>query len=214
MNCQSCKAAIPDGGKFCPECGATAKTSSSCTHCGEENPPTSSFCAGCGQSLKSKQHSQNGGVQTQEVSSDFVYLLSEEKMRTISSSGVRIPYGCFAVTLVNGAINGVHDRVSSSKDDSSVISEFLKSVSEFARALVGQKNNDVKTYIVNDLQGLPLISYVHPIKLPAVHNASLKFDFWLEFTDLQVSSVDGSLGLFFQRTMGGKTKISTAELGR
>jgi len=211
MNCQSCKAAIPDGGKFCPECGATAKSSSSCTYCGEQNPPNSSFCAGCGQSLKSKQHSQNGGVQTQEVSSDFVYLLSEEKMRTISSSGVRIPYGCFAVTLVNGAINGVHDRISSSKDNSSVISEFLKSVSEFARALVGQKNNDVKTYIVNDLQGLPLISYVHPIKLPAIHNASLKFDFWLEFTDLQVSSVDGSLGLFFQRTMGGKTKISTAE---
>jgi ribosomal protein L37AE/L43A len=211
MNCQSCKAEIPAGGKFCPECGATASSTISCTHCGEQNPPNSTFCAGCGKSLKSQSQMQEAGAQIQDAISDFVYLLSDEKMRAISTSSIRIPYGCFAVTLVNGVVNGVRDQISSSSSEPSAILEFFRSVSEFARGLVGQKNNDVKTYIVSNCQGLPLISYVHSAKLPTTNNAALRFDFWLEAPSGQADSSVGALGLFIQKTIGSKTKLSTAE---
>ena len=211
MNCQSCKAEIPAGGKFCPECGATASSTISCTHCGDQNPPNATFCAGCGNSLKSQSQLQQVGAQTQDAILDFVYLLSVEKMRAIAASSDRIPYGYFAVTLVNGVVNGVHDQISSGSAEPSAISDFFRSVSEFARGLIGQKNNDVKTYFVSNCQGLPLISYVHSVNLPATNNVTLRFDFWLEAVAGQVDSTGGALGLFIQRTMSTKTKLSTAE---
>ncbi len=211
MNCPLCKAEIPAGGKFCPKCGATASSNITCTHCGEQNPSNFTFCAGCGKSLKSQSQSQQVNAQTQDSIPDFVYLLSEEKMRAISASSIRIPYGYFAVTLVNGVFNGVRDQISSSSSEPSAISEFFRSVSEFARGLVGQVNNDVKTYIVSNCQGLPLISYVHAVKLPAANNATLRFDFWLDAVAGQVDSTSGALGLFIQKTMGTKTQLTSAE---
>jgi ribosomal protein L37AE/L43A len=211
MNCPLCKAEIPAGGKFCPKCGATASSNITCTHCGEQSPSNFTFCAGCGKSLKSQSQSQQVDAQTQDSIPDFVYLLSEEKMRAISASSTRIPYGYFAVTLVNGVFNGVRDQISSSSSEPSAISEFFRSVSEFARGLVGQVNNDVKTYIVSNCQGLPLISYVHAVKLPAANNATLRFDFWLDAVAGQVDSTSGALGLFIQKTMGTKTKLTSAE---
>jgi ribosomal protein L37AE/L43A len=166
---------------------------------------------GCGNSLKSQYQMQQAGTQTQDAISDFVYLLSEEKIRAMSAPSIRIPYGCFAVTLVNGVVNGVQDQISSTSSEPSSISEFFRSVSEFARGLVGQKNNDVKTYIVSNCQGLPLISYIHSAKLPTTNNATLRFDFWLEAIPGQVDSTGGALGLFIQKTMGRKTRLSTAE---
>ena len=209
MNCNSCNAAIPVGGKFCPECGATASFTASCSHCGEQNPPNSTFCAGCGKSLKAQATAALPG--TQDYASDFVYLLSEEKMRAVSTSSVRIPYGCFAVTLVNGAVHEILDQVTAGNSEPSAIAAFFKSVSEFARGLVGQKNNDVKTYIVSNCQGLPLISYVHPVKLPSVSNANLRFDFWLENTGGEAGSAGAPIGLFLQRVLSGKNRLSTSE---
>jgi hypothetical protein len=132
-------------------------------------------------------------------------------MRAVSTTNVRIPYGCFAVTLVNGVVNGIQDQISSNSSEPSAISDFFKSVSEFARGLIGQKNNDVKTYVVSNCQGLPLISYVHPVKPPAVGNSNLRFDFWLEASPEQSEPAGGPLGLFLQRMMANKTKLSTAE---
>lgn len=211
MKCTSCNAEIPAAGKFCPECGATSDQTMPCTHCGEHNATNSTFCAGCGKSLKSQAQSQQVSAGSQDASMDFVYLLSDEKMRAVSTSNVRIPYGCFAVTLVNGVVNGIQDQISSNSSEPSAISDFFKSVSEFARGLIGQKNNDVKTYVVSNCQGLPLISYVHPVKLPAVANSNLRFDFWLEASPEQSEPAGGSLGLFLQRTMANKTRLSTAE---
>jgi hypothetical protein len=211
MKCHSCNAEIPVGGKFCPECGATSSHTMLCTHCGEHNPSNSTFCAGCGKSLKSQVQPQQASTDSQDVSSDFVYLLSEEKMRAFSTSNVRIPYGCFAITLVNGVVNGIQDQISSSSSEPSAITEFFKSVTEFARGLIGQKNNDVKTYIVSNCQGLPLISYVHPLKLPSVGNSNLRFDFWLDASNVKSEQTGGPLGLFLQRMMANKTRLSTAE---
>ena len=211
MNCQSCKAEIPVGGKFCPECGATVSLTSSCTYCGEQNPTKSTFCAGCGQSLKNQSSSNQWGNVDQDVSSEFVYLLSEEKLRDITATSVRIPYGCFAITVVNGVVNSVHNQISSSTNESSAISNFFKSVSEFARGLIGQKNNDVKTFIVSNCQGLPLISYVHPVKLATINNTNLRFDFWLEAAADKGDTTAGSLGVYLQRYMKNKNKISIAD---
>jgi len=211
MECQSCNAEMPAGGKFCPECGASSANTTPCTHCGEHNQSNSTFCAGCGKPLKSKAQLQQDSAGTKDASSDFVYLLSEEKMRAVSTSNVRVPYGCFAVTLVNGAVNDIQDQISPNSSEPSAITDFFKSVSEFARGLIGQKNNDVKTYIVSNCQGLPLISYVHPVNLPAAGNSNLRFDFWLETSTGQIESTGGPLGLFLQRVMENKTKFSTAE---
>ena len=211
MKCNSCNADIPFGGKFCSECGATSDQTMPCTYCGEQNPPNSTFCAGCGKSIKNQSKPQQISEVSQSASPEFVYLLSEEKMRDVSTNNVRIPYGCFAVTLVNGVVNGIQDQISPNNSEPSAISDFFKSVTEFARGLIGQKNNDVKTYIVNNCQGLPLISYVHPVKLPAVNNSNLRFDFWLETSSVQTEVTGGALGLFLQRMMENKTKLSTAE---
>jgi hypothetical protein len=211
MKCQSCNAEIPAGGKFCPECGASSSQITPCTHCGEHNPSNSTFCAGCGNSLKSQAQPQQASTGSQDVSTDFVYLLSEEKMRAVTTSNVRIPYGCFAVTLVNGVVNGIQDQISSNSSEPSEITDFFKSVSEFARGLIGQKNNDVRTYIVSNCQGLPLISYVHPVKLPAIGNSNLRFDFWLDASNGKSEQTGGPLGLFLQSMMANKTRLSTAE---
>ena len=211
MKCQSCTAEIPAGGKFCPECGATSSQATPCTHCGEHNPFNSTFCAGCGKSLKSQAQPQQTSTGSQDVLTDFVYLLSEEKMRAVSTSNVRIPYGCFAVTSVNGVVNSIQDQISANSSDPSALTDFFKSVSEFARGLIGQKNNDVRTYIVSNCQGLPLISYVHPVKLPASGNSSLRFDFWLEASNEKIEQTGGPLGLFIQRMMANKTRLSTTE---
>jgi len=211
MKCTSCNAEIPAAGKFCPECGATSAQTVPCTYCGEHNASNSTFCAGCGKSLKSQTQSLQVSASFQDSPTDFVYLLSDEKMRAVSTSNVRIPYGCFAVTLVNGVVNGIQDQISSNSSDPSAVSDFFKSVSEFARGLIWQKNNDVKTYVVSNCQGLPLISYVHPVKLQAVANSNLRFDFWLEASPEQSEPAGGPLGLFLQRTMANKTRLSTAE---
>ena len=211
MKCQSCNADMPAGGKFCTECGATTAATTPCTHCGEHNPSNSTFCAGCGKSFKSQVQVQQSVASSQDAPTDFVYLLSEEKMRAVSTSNVRIPYGCFAVTLVNGVVNGIQDQISPNSSEPSAISDFFKSVSEFARGLIGQKNNDVKTFIVSNCQGLPLISYVHPVKISAASNSSLRFDFWLETTTGQSEPTGGPLGLFLQRMTENKTRLSTAE---
>ena len=211
MNCTSCNAEIPSAGKFCPECGATSAQTMPCTYCGEHNASNSTFCAGCGKSLKSQAQSLQVSAGFQDASTDFVYLLSDEKMRAVSTSNVRIPYGCFAVTLVNGVVNGIQNQISSNSSEPSAISDFFKSVAEFARGLIGQKNNDVKTYVVSNCQGLPLISYVHPVKLPAVSNSNLRFDFWLEASPDQSEPAGGPLGLFLQRAMANKSRLSTAE---
>lgn len=208
MNCQSCKAEMPTGSKFCPKCGAATSANIACTHCGESSPPNSAFCVGCGKSLKPAVQTS---MVSRDISSDFVYLLNEENMRAITSSSIRIPYGCFAVTLVNGVVHSIHDQVSTKSNEPSAVAGFFSSVSEMARALIGQRNNEVKTYVVTNCQNLPLISYVHSVQLPALRSASLRFDFWLEVAVGGVDLSGEALGFFLQHSMGGKSRIGTSE---
>ena len=49
MQCLSCKADIPEGSKFCPECGAALL--GRCPSCGIAHPASAKFCAECGHKL-------------------------------------------------------------------------------------------------------------------------------------------------------------------
>ncbi|HYJ12565.1 MAG TPA: SPFH domain-containing protein [Thermomicrobiales bacterium] len=48
--CPNCKAQIPVGSKFCPECG-TNLTGVTCKECGAQNSPGAKFCNTCGKPL-------------------------------------------------------------------------------------------------------------------------------------------------------------------
>lgn len=50
MQCPNCRANIPAGSKFCPECG-TDLGGTKCPHCGAQNQPGAKFCNSCGKSL-------------------------------------------------------------------------------------------------------------------------------------------------------------------
>ena len=49
MVCASCRAEVPDGSKFCIQCGAPLCLA--CPSCGHGNPPPAKFCASCGTML-------------------------------------------------------------------------------------------------------------------------------------------------------------------
>ena len=49
MECPSCRAEVPEGKRFCMECGAPMR--SPCPACGSANPPNAKFCGDCGANL-------------------------------------------------------------------------------------------------------------------------------------------------------------------
>ena len=49
MHCPKCSANVPDGSKFCGECGMALPRV--CAACGHANPPQAKFCSDCGSSI-------------------------------------------------------------------------------------------------------------------------------------------------------------------
>lgn len=207
MNCQSCNAEVSPNNKFCPECGTTVSNSINCTHCGEQNPPGSTFCPKCGNSVSSS----SANKRRDNDGAEFAYLLSEEKILTITEGTVKLPYGCFAVTLVDGEVQNIQDQTAILSEGTSVIGQFFRSVSDFARGLMGQKEHQVKTYIVTNCQNLPIISYVQTVVVPGNGGGNLKFDFWLNRAKNLTSNDKEALGLFFERIMGNKLSLRMSE---
>jgi predicted amidophosphoribosyltransferase len=50
MKCRQCQTDLPDGSKFCKECGQ--KIELVCPDCGKSVPPDSNFCLECGYDLR------------------------------------------------------------------------------------------------------------------------------------------------------------------
>src|SRR6516225_10351618 len=59
MRCPSCKADIPEGSKFCLECGAALL--GRCPSCGNANPTNAKFCLECGHRLPETGVDGGGG---------------------------------------------------------------------------------------------------------------------------------------------------------
>lgn len=55
MICKVCQKEIPDGTKFCPECGSRTQNIN-CINCGAEITPEVKFCPGCGRPISPQPH--------------------------------------------------------------------------------------------------------------------------------------------------------------
>lgn len=211
MNCQACKAEVDQGSKFCSSCGASILSTTSCSYCGSQNISTSAFCGECGKTMKAETSrpviTNDGNAQIDE----FAYLLSEDKIRTITAGSNRIPYGCVAITFVDDVVRDVQDQVAVTNDQTSVLGDFLNRVIEFSKKMMGMREHDVKTYVITNYQDLPIISYVHPVSITGILGASLRFDFWVEASRNLSDEASRSLGLFFRRVMEGRSSLSTSD---
>jgi len=52
--CPNCQAAVPNGARFCPNCGTAQQTAAAtvaCPNCGTQNPANAKFCTECGTAL-------------------------------------------------------------------------------------------------------------------------------------------------------------------
>ena len=52
MRCPNCEAEIPEGEKFCPQCGVPVEGASKCPYCGAAMLPDEQFCGQCGREVK------------------------------------------------------------------------------------------------------------------------------------------------------------------
>jgi RNA polymerase subunit RPABC4/transcription elongation factor Spt4 len=215
MKCTACNIDIPDDGKFCPECGTTVDQINSCKSCGEINLLKAAFCTGCGKSMESVPALVSAlatDIMSDVIGTDFAYLLDEESYRSVSKAKIEVPYGGLAITIINGKISGVREQVNYRGNQKNSIVDFLKNVYDSATALIGKQNQEVKTYVLQNLQGLPIVSYSHSICAPGAQDACLKFDFWIDTNgDKSTPEQLRNIGLFFERCVSGKRKLTQAD---
>ena len=53
--CPNCGAGVPEGAKFCSECGSAMATMRFCHNCGAQVPPEAKFCGNCGEAQTGAQ---------------------------------------------------------------------------------------------------------------------------------------------------------------
>ena len=68
MHCPNCSANLPDGSKFCGECGTALPRA--CAACGHANPPQAKFCSDCGSSIDLRH---GAGSQADDISRDRLW---------------------------------------------------------------------------------------------------------------------------------------------
>jgi len=208
MNCTQCQSSIPDDSKFCPECGAKSATSEiNCNQCGEKNAAGARFCTGCGTTLSSGAVRASAPASSASGLDQFAFLLSDEAVRSLTSSPVNIPYGCAAVVQVDGIIQRIQNQPPAEAVKGSIVSDFFRSLGEAARALVGQRQQIVKTFVINDYRELPFVSYVHKLKIPGTPDSRVQFNFWVEFNENDFAT----LGTFIQKVIGTRSSLTVQE---
>jgi hypothetical protein len=175
-------------------------------NCGAELIASARFCAVCGQPVIANGSSS---VEFQ----NFVYLLNEEQLRRVETRAIQPPYGSIGITLVDGFVSKVHYPSASQTEQGNVFGDFLRKAMEFGAGLVGQKKQEIKTYVMMDLRDLPIATYSHPLTIPGVQNAHLRFKFWVDAT-AGGEAASAKLGLFFQRCVGNNNSLTLDDLKR
>jgi hypothetical protein len=169
------------------------------------NPLGSAFCVDCGKP-QAEPVGQAGSMATMPPANEFVYLLDQEKLRTESAKDVVVPYGCVAISVVNGQVQKVHLQKPYTGNKDNTYKGWLKSVWEAALGAAGQKEQDVKTYVLMDLRRLPIITHSHPVPIPGFQDANLRFELWVDPDNYN------NVGLFLQRCLGTRRGLSFNEL--
>jgi hypothetical protein len=207
MKCSNpkCNFDLPDGARFCTECGTTVKTEAACRFCGVMNPMSAAFCLDCGKP-QTEQAGKAGSMATMPPANEFIYLLDQEKLRSESAKDVVVPYGCVAVSVVNGQVQKVHYQKAYTGNKDNTYKGWLTSIWEAALGVAGQKEQEVKTYVLMDLRRLPVITYSHPVPVPGLQEANLRFELWVDTDNIK------SVGLFLQRCLGTRRSLSFSEL--
>lgn len=207
MKCSNrqCNANLPDGARFCSECGITVKSEAACRFCGVMNPLGSAFCLDCGKP-QAEPVGQIGSMATMPPANEFVYLLDQEKLRSESAKDVVVPYGCVAISVVNGQVQKVHLLKPYTGNKDNTYKGWLQGVWEAVLGVAGQKDQDVKTYVLMDLRSLPVITHSHRTPMPGLQDANLRFELWVDPDNYN------NVGLFLQRCMGSRRSLSFNEV--
>jgi len=213
MNCVKCNTEIPLNGRFCPSCGTTVASEKPCVYCSAPNPLDASFCASCGKSQTLSAHAPSNTNQLKSGQVDFAYLINEEKILAgEAGKATRVPYGCVAVTLVDGDVVKVQEEDVYKTTQNNSIVDFFKSIGTFLKELTGQQKVSARTYVLMNLMDLPILSYSYPVPVPGVPNGMLNFQFWIEAKSNSPKEALKHLGLFFQKTMANRQHMSLAEV--
>lgn len=160
------------------------------------------YCDKCG--ARQTEPAVPGG--SMDPSSDFIYLLDQEKLRTETAKDMLVPYGCFAVSVVNGQVQKVHLATHYEGNKGNIYKDWLKSLWEVTLGVGGQKEQDVKTFVVMDLRDLPVITHSHPIPIPGLPGANLRFELWVDPLN------NSNLGVLLQRCMGNRRSLTFNDL--
>ena len=207
MKCITCSNELQAGAKFCQTCGTTASYDEACGHCGERNKAGSRFCAGCGSPIAATQRMGEQRIENGSKGSDIVLRISSNGTTVGSVSSVTIPYGCAAVTLVNGVVEKVEDQVRTGGSNDYFLGAnwWKEKTAQFLEFFKAGPKDKVDVYLVNNFKDLSLVTYNHPLPLADWPNAVLRFDLWVE-------PKKDHLGVFFSRIVMDKERLSAEDL--
>src|SRR5215469_5051979 len=82
VQCPSCKAKIPEGSKFCLECGAVLF--GRCPSCGKANPASAKFCLECGHKLPATGLDAAGSAATDTATPQTSQLAASPERRQLT----------------------------------------------------------------------------------------------------------------------------------
>ncbi len=173
-----------------------------CKACNHEYDDSGKFCPECGTPA------------TVNESGDFIYLLSEDQIRRGTPDRVNPPYGSVAVAMVNGTVYKLfRQRSHSGFNKDNAFLDLFKEIKESMLGFFGQKEQKTQTYVMANLEGLPVVSIVRPISIPSFPDAQLRFELWVntgggvdgkaDLTDKQKTNI----GTFIQRFLQDKTSV-------
>jgi hypothetical protein len=81
MECLSCRAELPEGKRFCMECGTPI--AARCPSCGSLNPPGAKFCGDCGAKLGASAASAAGPTPSRETEPKHPASSAERRQLTV-----------------------------------------------------------------------------------------------------------------------------------